>query len=266
LPNLESPRTFDEKIQWYKLYYRNPLMVQLTDKYAVRQYVIEHGLEGILNDLYGIFQSAGDIDFDSLPDQFVLKATHGCGMNIICKNKETLDRDKCRSDLQKWLKINFFYVGRAWAYKDIEPRIICEKYLENNEHGELIDYKFYCYADKPEVLFVCAGRFSKDGVKYNAYDMSWNRIHAYKGRPGLPVEFDKPENFDEMVEIATTLCRGFPFVRVDLYSVQGRILFGELTFYPDNGVIPFTPDKYNYFFGDMFQLPDKALWSSRNWL
>ena len=258
-PDLDNPRTFDEKLQWYKLYYKDPLMTKLTDKYEVREYIEDKGLAGILNELYGVYNTAEEIDFFRLPKSFVLKATHGSSMNIICKDKENLDWEECRKLLNKWLKINYYYDGRQWAYKNIKPRLICEKYLENEEFNELIDYKFYCYSDKPEVLFVCTGRFSAEGLKYNAYDMNWNRIYAYKGKPGSDLKLEKPDNFKAMVDVAGKLCKGFPFIRVDLYSVKEKILFGELTFYPDNGRCPFTPDKYNYFFGDLFILPDKKI-------
>ena len=258
-PNLNDPKTFDEKLQWYKLYYRDPIMTRLTDKYAVRGYLDNKGFSGILNELYGVYNAAEEIDSSKLPERFVIKATHGSRMNILCKNKGTLNWEKCRHLMNKWLKRNYYYLGREWAYKDIKPRLICEKYLENEEFNELIDYKFYCYNNKPEVLFVCTGRFSPDGLKYNAYDMGWNRIYAYKGKPSIELVIEKPANLNAMINIAGELCRGFPFIRVDLYSVKEKIIFGELTFYPDSGTCSFTPDKYNYFFGDLFVLPDKKI-------
>lgn len=261
-PNLDDPRTFDEKLQWYKLYYKDPLMTALTDKYEVRKYVAERGFAGILNKLYGVYDTVDEIDFFGLPGSFVLKATHGSGMNIICKDKLDLDWDNCRKSLNKWLKVNYYYDGRQWAYKNIKPRIICEKYLENEEFNELIDYKFYCYNGEPKVLFVCSGRFGADGLKYDAYDIDWNRIYVYKGKPSSGLNIVKPANLKAMIQVARGLSEGLPFVRVDLYSVKEGIIFGELTLYPDNGICPFTPDKYNYFFGDLFILPDKRTTTS----
>ncbi len=258
-PNLKTPRTFDEKIQWYKLYYRNPLMTNLTDKFAVRKYIENKGLATILNELYGVYNSTNEINLSKLPNSFVLKATHGSSMNIICKDKNNLTWGECCRTMNRWLKTNYFYPGREWAYKNIKPRLICEKYLENKEFHELIDYKFYCYNNKPEVLFVCTGRFSAEGLKYNTYDMHWNKIYAYKGKPCSNLIIEKPNNFSAMIDIAEKLCKGFPFVRVDLYSVKDQIIFGELTFYPDGGLVPFTPDNYNLVFGDYFKLPDKIL-------
>jgi len=255
--HLRNPRTFDEKLQWYKLYYRDPLMTSLSDKYEVRKHIAAKGYAGLLNELYGVYDRTDEIDFASLPASFVLKATHGSSMNIICRDKKNLDWGRCCSLMNQWLRTNYFYCGRQWAYKNIKPRLICEKYLENEGFNELIDYKFYCYKNKPEVLFVCTGRFNAEGVKYNAYDMNWNRIYAYKGKPCSELAIEKPDNLNTMIAISRDLCENFPFIRVDLYSIREKILFGELTFYPDNGVIPFTPDQYNYFFGDFFVLPEK---------
>lgn len=234
-------------------------MTTLTDKYEVRTYIEDKGFAGILNELYGVYDTVEEIDFSKLPESFALKATHGSGMNIICKDKRNLNREACRSLMKKWLKTNYYDDGRQWAYKDIKPRLICEKYLENEEFNELLDYKFYCYNNKPEVLFVCTGRFSAEGVKYNAFDMNWNRIYAYKGKPCSDLVIEKPDNLEAMIDVAGELCKGFPFIRVDLYTVKEKIIFGELTFYPDNGRCPFTPDRYNYFFGDFFILPDRKL-------
>src|SRR4030042_2950522 len=256
-PNLNDPKIFDEKLQWYKLYYRVPLMTTLADKYEVRGYLKDKGFAGILNELYGVYNGVDEIDFAKLPERFVIKATHGSSMNIICKDKKSLDWETCRHVMNNWLKRNYFHLAREWAYQVIKPRLICEKYLENEEFNELIDYKFYCYNNKPEVLFVCTGRFSADGLKYNAYDMDWKGIYTCKGKPSSDLSREKPDNLKAMITIASELCQGFPFIRVDLYSVKGKIIFGELTFYPDSGTCAFTPDKYNYFFGDLFILPDK---------
>lgn len=256
LPDLLHPRTFDDKIQWYKLYYRKPVMTELSDKYRVREYVSRNGLGHILNELYGVYDRVDQIAWESLPEAFVLKATHGCGMNIICRNKRDLDWRESRRTLKRWLNKNHFWYGREWAYKNVPPRIVCEKYLENKEYGELIDYKFYCYGGKPAVVFVCCGRFCPEGVRYDCYDLSWRRIPVCKGRPAAGLNLERPRRFDEMVAIAAKLCGDFPFIRVDLYLVNDAIFFGELTFYPDNGIVPFSPPEYNQFFGDFFVLPD----------
>jgi len=266
-PDLLHPRTFDEKLQWYKLYYRMPGMTQVADKHRVREFVLEKGLGDILNALYGVYDRVEQIDLAALPDAFVLKATHGSGMNLICKSKQDFNWNAGRRKLKRWLKKDHFRGGREWAYKGIPPKIICEKYLENEEHRELIDYKFYCYGGRPEVVFVCCGRFGPEGVKYDAYDMAWRKIPVYKGRPVAGLNLGRPRLFAEMVQVATTLSAGFPFVRVDLYLVKEQIIFGEMTFYPDDGIVPFSPPEYNYIFGDLFVLPehtkDEVLWKFR---
>jgi hypothetical protein len=230
-------------------------MTDLTDKFKVREYVVQKQLGHLLNTIFGVYDRFEEIPFGDLPDRFVLKANHGSGWNLICKDKRRLNLESARRLIDGWLRSNYYQYGREWAYKDIRPRIICEQYLENEEFGELIDYKFYCYGGVPEVIFVCSGRFSPGGVRYDAYDMGWTKIPAFKGKPAAGLDLPKPMDFEVMRDIARKLSEGFPFVRVDLYSVKGRIYFGELTFYPDNGTVPFTPEHYNRFFGDFFKLP-----------
>lgn len=256
-PDLDNPRTFNEKILWYKLFYHDSLMTMAADKLGVRALVKERGLSHILNELYGVYSDVDQIQPEKLPEKFVLKATHGWNMNTICSDKSSLDWRKEQKKIRKWLKINWYWKGKQWAYKNIQPQIVCEKFLHNEEFNDLLDYKFYCYNGKPEVLFICAGRQSSEGVGYDAFDMEWNRIPVFKGKPAAELNVPCPENLAEMIEITKTLCAGFPFVRVDLYNVDQRILFGELTFYPDNGKVPFSPEKYNDYFGDFFQLPEK---------
>jgi hypothetical protein len=205
-----------------------------------------------------VYEDADEIDPEGLPERFVIKATHGSGMNLLCKDKRRLHWDECRKTLNAWLKTCHYRLGREWAYKHIRPRLVCERYLENESEGELIDYKFYCYRGKPEVLFVCTNRFGPEGVRYDAFDVAGRRIPVCKGKPATDLASLKPDNLDEMLRIAAALCGAFPFVRVDLYSIGGKIYFGEFTFYPDMGLIPFSPDHFNYFFGDLFVLPKKA--------
>ncbi len=253
-PDLKNPKTFDEKLQWYKLYYRKPEMTALADKYEVRKYVKSKNLGHILNELYFVKDKLEIKDLEELPDSYVIKTTHGCDMNVLKEISDNKDASSNIKRVNKWLRKRHYYHGREWAYKNIKPRIICEKYLKNEEFGELIDYKFYCFSGKADVVFACAGRFSEEGVGYNAYDMDWNKVNVHKGKPGVDIKFNKPKNFDEMKEIAEILAGDYPFIRVDLYSVEGKTVFGELTFYPDSGIIPFTPDEYNYYLGDLFKI------------
>jgi len=232
-------------------------MTRMADKCEVRSYLEEIGYSGILNDLYAVYDSADSIDLSRLPNRFVIKATHGSGMNLICKDKSRLDWNESRKKMNRWLVTPYHIFGREWCYQNIRPRLICERYLENAHAGELIDYKFYCYAGKPEVLFVCTNRFGSEGVRYDAFDENWNRIPVQKGKPSSDLTLLKPDNLEELFRIARVLCGSFPFIRVDLYSVEGKICFGEFTFYPDSGIVPFTPNHFNYYFGDLFHLPDK---------
>lgn len=256
-PDLNPPRTFDEKLQWYKLYYRNPLMTDLADKYKVREYVARKGFGGLLNELIGVYDRAEAIDSAALPDSFVLKATHGSAMNIICKDKAQLNWKATCALMRNWLRTDYSSFGREWAYKNIRPRLICEKYLENSEFKELVDYKFYCYSGRPEVAFICTGRYSAAGLKYYVYDMDWNSIDVSEGRDSSKLPIDKPDNWNLMIEVARALSQGFPFIRVDLYSIQGKVIFGELTFYPDNGLCAFTPGEYSFSFDEPFILPPR---------
>lgn len=253
-PNLQNPTTFDEKIQWYKLHHRNPVMATLADKFAVRKYLEERGFGQYLNELYGVYGRVEEIDLASLPESFVLKATHGTNMNIICRDKTALDWDGARRRMNSWLVTDHYQVGREWAYKRIKPRIVCEQYLENRGYEQLIDYKFYCYDGMTTVVWACSGRFSPEGVRYTAYDRDWKEIPVIKGKPAAGLDLPAPERLAEMWQVAAELSTGFPFVRVDLYALEDRVIFGELTFYPDSGVVPFSPDSFNRFFADPFKL------------
>jgi len=252
------PRTFNEKLQWYKRYYRDPLMTTLADKLAVRGYLEARGHGHLLNELYGVYDRPEEIDFDRLPERFVLKATHGSNMNIICRDRKHLDLEKSRAEMRGWLASDYYRSGRQWCYQGIRPRLICEKYLENEEFGELLDYKFYCFGGKPEFLWICSGRYGAAGVVYNAYDMQGQRVRVFKGKPACDLDVRIPADFAAMVAVARELCGKFPFIRVDLYLVNGKLYFGEFTFYPDSGMVPFTPDEYNTVFGDLFILPEKV--------
>jgi hypothetical protein len=258
IPDLRHPRTFNDKLQWYKLHYRDPIMTKLADKLLVREYVRAKGYPELLNQLLGVYDAPQDIDLSALPTRFVLKANHGSGMNIICRDKAGLDWSASCARMRRWLATRHFEGSREWAYKNIRPLLLCEKYLEN-ENGELVDYKFFCFHGKPELLVVCTDRHSSRGLKYTGYDMHWQRIPVTKGRPVSDKAFVKPAAFATMVEVAAKLSEGFPFLRVDLYEVAGQVVFGELTFYPDAAFEPFAPDHYNYLLGDLFRIPTRRV-------
>lgn len=253
IPNIDNPKSFNEKIQWLKLYYRNPLLTKCADKYTVREYVKEKIGEQYLIPLIGIYDNPDQIDFNKLPNKFVLKTNNGSGKNIICKNKKKLNIEETKSKLTEWLKpenSHYFY-SYEWAYKDIKPKIICEEYLESKD-GDLKDYKFMCFHGKIENIFVCTDR--KNSLKVNFYDLNWKLLPFTRLYPNSNKKISKPKYFKKMVEIAEMLAKDFPFVRVDLYENKNNIYFGELTFYPGNGMEKFQPPEWDYKMGKFLSI------------
>lgn len=255
--NLKNPKTFNEKIQWIKLYEKNPLMTLYADKYEVRKIVEKKIGSQILNELYGVFESPDEIDFDSLPESFVLKATHGSGWNIIVRDKSVLEIEKAKKKMKKWLGRNFYTKKREWAYKDIPPRIVCEKYMENKD-GSLNDYKFYCFNGNPLFMQVDFDRYS--GHSRAFYDPEWQKLDFFITKSGkarhCEEEHKRPDCLTEMVKIARVLSSNFTFARVDMYEVDGKAVFGEVTFYPKNGGGRFSPGYRDAEFGDLLRLPE----------
>lgn len=257
--NLKNPEKFTEKIQWYKLYYKEPIFPKCVDKYDVREYVENKGLGNTLNELYGVFDKVEDINIEKLPNKFVMKTTNGGGgLNVfVCKDKEKFDYDEKKKLIYKSLKTKTYSSGREWPYDKIKPRIIIEKFIEHNANERsLMDYKFYCFNGKPEFLLLINGR--EDVKKKSLYDMDFNCLE-YKYADYDRIEnLTKPENFDEMIKIATKLSEDFPFVRVDLYNSNGKIIFGELTFYPASGYLEkINPKGFDDMLGKKFKLPEK---------
>lgn len=255
---LESPKTYDQKIQWLKIYDTTPLKTQLTDKYLVRDWVKEKIGEKYLTRLLGVWDSFDDIDFDALPDKFVLKANHGCAFNYIVSDKSKMNKSDARFKFYNWLKINYAYRwGMEPQYRDIQPKIIAEEYLENDDK-DLYDYKFWCFNGKPEYIQFLSER-NKGGLKMAFFDTEWNKMPFVYDHPRLDHEVEKPENLDEMLEIAKTLSQGFCHVRVDLYRLNdGTVKFGEMTFTSCSGTCHWDPPEYNEILGDLIKLPEKT--------
>lgn len=256
--NLKDPKRFTEKLQWYKIHYRNPLMGKCVDKYEVRKYIESRGLENTLNKLYCVCSDPEEIDFSALPERFVIKTTDGGGgENIfICRDKSALDVEALKLKLRTWKDKKNVNPGREWAYTLIEEsRYIVEEYLENEENPEagISDYKFFCFNGKPYCIAYDVDRYI--GHKRNFYDTQWNNLHVTTDcdtfDDGLAL---RPEGLEELLEVAEILSKDFPFVRVDLYFIKGKVYFGELTFYPWSGYVKFKPEDFDYKLGNLMNI------------
>lgn len=259
--NLDKPTTFNEKLQWLKLYDRNPLYTKLVDKYEVRRYIAETIGEEYLIPLYGVWDHVDEIDFDSLPNQFVLKCTHDSGSVIICDDKSKFDKNKAKKKLKKAQKFNFFYYGREWPYKNVRPRIIAEAYI-SDANGELNDYKLMCFNGKVKCSFVCSERYTGKGLHVTFFDCDWNVMPFERSHPSAKEGFPRPTQYEKMVKLAQVLAREIPFVRVDFYEIDGQIFFGEMTFYPGCGCKAFQPESWDGELGSWIALPEK---NESNW-
>lgn len=253
--DLQHPQTYNEKLQWLKLHDRNPMYSIMADKYAVKEYVASIIGEEYIIPTLGVWNRFKDIDFASLPNQFVLKCTHDSGGIVIVKDKSKLNMMKTKRQIQKSLKNNYFYFGREWPYINIQPRIIAEKYIEDNLTAELRDYKFFCFNGVARALFIASDRQNKTTeTKFDFYDMDFNHLNFTNGHPNSGRIINKPPTFDTMKNVAEVLSKNIPHVRVDVYEVNGKVYFGELTFYHWSGFVPFDPPEWDKTFGDWIDL------------
>lgn len=253
--NLDHPKTYNEKLQWLKLYNQNPLYSVLVNKYLVKDYVAKViGDEYIIPTL-NVWDDVESIDFDSLPNQFVLKCTHDSGGLVICKDKKVLNVAEAKTKIQKSLQTDFYLLGREWPYKNVGRRVIAEQYMEDDETKELRDYKFFCFNGIPQFLFIATGRQTKDEPDFDFFDMNFNHLPFKHGHPNASVLPQKPKNFELMKSLAEKLSVGMPHVRVDLYEINGKVYFGELTFFHHSGMVPFDPQEWDYKLGQMIELP-----------
>lgn len=257
--NLHNPQSFSEKLQWIKLYDRNPLYTQLVDKYEVRDFVCKRiGKEYLIPLVGGPWTSFDQIDFSKLPEQFVLKCTHDSGGLVICKNKSELDIDKARKKITSCLKHNFFYGRREWPYKNVLPRIIAEEYKEDSTYKELRDYKFFCFNGTCKAMFIATDRNEDEETKFDFFDHDFNHLPFKNGHPNAVDVPQKPGCFEEMKTLAGVLSEGIPQVRVDFYEVDGKVYFGEMTFFHWSGLKPFEPEKWDYIFGSWINLKNNS--------
>lgn len=256
--NLENPQTFNEKLQWLKLHDRRPEYTMMVDKYRVREFIGRKLGEEYLIPLIAVWDDPEEIDFDMLPDRFVLKCNHNSGLGMcICKDKSELDVKKVKAELRRGLRQDYYKTGREWPYKDVPRKIICEQYMEDAETGELRDYKFMCFSGRVECCFVCSERNTDKGLHVTFYDRKWNKIPFERRYPNAEYQIKMPKNYLQMIEFAEKLSEGIPFLRVDFYEVDGTIYFGEMTFYPGSGYEEFTPSNWDKFYGDMLVLPNE---------
>lgn len=261
--NLKDPQRYSEKLQWYKLYYKDPLMGNCVDKYLVREYVKKQNLENILNTVYGVYDSYEDINFNTLPNQFVLKDTLGGGGTsvLIVKDKYTMNMSQLEKTLKSWTKRKYGkHPGREWVYDNKKSKIIIEKYIESNlEEGGLIDYKFFTFNGKVKYVYGMADRALGKGVGCGIFNEKFEQMPYYRAdEKKLERYLKRPLNYEKMVQIAETLGKPFPHARIDLYNQNNKIIFGEITFFDGSGYMKFKPDEFDYIMGKEFDIPKKA--------
>jgi hypothetical protein len=252
--DLKNPKTFNQKTQWLKLHNTDERFTQMVDKFGVREIIEKEIGKEHLIPLLGVWNEFDDIDFNKLPNQFVLKTTHDSGSTVICKDKSTFNIKSARKILNSAKRKNYFYPGREYPYKNVKPRIICEQCMVDESGTELKDYKFLCFNGEPKIFLVGSNRFVDVNIDF--YDLELNRLPFTTGKyshSSKPVT--KIKSFNTMIEIAKKLSKGIPFVRVDLYNVNGKIYFGEFTFHHDGGINTFHPQDWDRKLGDLIRLP-----------
>ena len=253
--DLRNPQTFNEKLNWLKLYDHNPIYTKMVDKYEAKKYVADIIGEEYIIPTFGVWDKAEDIDFDSLPDKFVLKATHDSGRVIICKDKSSLDKIWAVQEMRKSLHRNFYAVTREWPYKNVKPRIIAEKLLEDNSGNDIADYKVHNFNGHPEVILVCRNRFKNTGLTEDFFDAKWTHLDVSRpDHPNATVIEGKPKELSKMLKFSKRLSQNYPFLRTDFYCVNDHIYFGEITLYPASGSVRFIPEEYDGIFGEKLDI------------
>ena len=254
--DLQNPQTFNEKLQWIKLYDRKPEYTMMVDKYRVREYIKELLGEEYLIPLLGVWDNPDDIDFDALPDQFVLKCNHNSGLGMcICKDKSKLDIKKVREELKKGLAQDYYLTGREWPYKNVLRKIICEQYMEDQETQELRDYKFYCIHGEVKCVMINTDRQADSATKADYYDKKYNWLNFTWGYEHADIPPEKPLNFEKMIELAEILATDLLEARIDFYECNGKIYFGEITFFDGSGFDRIDPIEWDYKLGSYLTLP-----------
>lgn len=252
--NLDHPKTYNEKLQWLKLYDRNPRYTDMVDKQEVKRIITETIGEGYVIPTLGVWDDPEQIDFEALPDSFVLKTTHDSGTLVVCRDKNCLDRDVARKTMRKSLNNDYFYWAREWPYKNVKPRIIAEAYMEDSKTGELRDYKWYCFNGEPKIMAIFCGR-GKGETTVDYFDSGDRHLDLFWGYPAASTEPEKPSSYEEMKRIAADLSRDIPCLRVDFYEVDGKPYVGELTFFDGAGFDRIQPREWDERIGSWIVLP-----------
>lgn len=255
--NLEKPETYNEKLQWLKLYDRCSEYTQMVDKAEAKKVVEKLIGEEYVIPTIGVWDNFDDIDFEELPNQFVLKTTHGSGGVIVCKDKTKLNFTEARKIIDASFKCNYFVYGREWPYKNLKPRIIAEKLMIDESGTELKDYKFFCFDGEPKVMFIASDR--PHDTRFDFFDMNFKHLPFTNGHENASKQLNKPQNFDLMIELAKKLSQNIPHVRIDLYNINGEIYFGEFTFFHWGGMVPFVPEEWDYKLGSWITLPENTI-------
>ncbi len=256
--NFKNPKSFNEKLQWLKIYDRKESYTRMVDKHEVKKYVANLIGEEYIIPTLGVWETPEEIEFDTLPEQFVLKWNHDSGSVVICKDKKTFDKEEAIKKLQQGKTFSGYWYGREWPYKNVKPLILAEQYMEDEKTEELRDYKFFCFNGVAKALFVATDRQVKETeTKFDFFDMEYKHLPITNGHPNADKPPLKPRCFDEMKVLAEKLSVGIPHLRVDFYEVNGKVYFGELTFSHWSGFVPFKPEKWDYKFGEWLELPMK---------
>lgn len=256
---INCPQTFNEKIQWLKLYDRRREYTEMTDKCLAREYISSRIGEEYLVPILGIWDKAEDIDFSKLPEQFVLKCNHDSGSTVVCRDKKSFSEADAVNTLKKKLRRNAFWGGREWQYKNIGRKVLAEKYLEDDASGELTDYKLLCFNGRVKCSFVVTKRFYDEGMHVTFYDRQWNRLPFERHYPADKTDIDKPENYEKMLEIAEELSKNHAFLRVDFYESDKKLYIGELTLHPGSGFEEFSPREWDDVLGGWLKLPTEKI-------
>lgn len=252
----KQPKTFNQKLQWLKLYDRKPIYTTMVDKYEAKKYVASIIGEEYIIPALGVWDNFDEIDFDTLPDQFVLKCTHDSGGIAIVKDKSKFDKEKARKQFKIALNRNPYDVTREWPYKNVKPRIIAEKYMVDEVTKELRDYKFFCFNGEVKTMRIDCAR-GTGAVTMDFFDRDLNHMPFTRNHENAAIMPEAPNNYAEMLVLAEKLAKDIPHIRVDFYSANGKIYFGEMTFYSASGCAPFDPPKWDRIFGDWIKLPEK---------